>query len=207
MCDDPKSLSDRELAARVAQGRSRDEVNDCLDALIARYWPELFGYVRARRRCVQKVLEILAEIAFQFWNSLRNKHFDVEQPVKPYLFRIAEHTLIDDHRREQKHNETASLETCHDGDNEEAGKIDPVDPKMLFVDQLMRREEVQRVLDALSSEDRELLIWRHMEGRTPQEIADSREVPPPTIYRRLDRARRRFQRRWQEIFGNWPEDL
>jgi len=206
MCDAPKNSSDRELAERVARRESHAEQNRCFGELMNRYWPRLFGFVCNRHTCTLRTSAIVNAGFFAFWRALREQRFEFDQPVKPYLFAIARCKSIDDHRSERNHNATSSLEVADNPGDDEPRTIDPVAPSLFVVDELIKREEVHKVLDALEVEDKQLLVERHVEGRTVSEMADSREVPPMQISRWLDRARRRSRRKWEEYFGDWSED-
>lgn len=59
--------------------------------------------------------------------------------------------------------------------------------------QLGDQAAVQRGLESLSPEFREVLVLREMEGMSYREIAEVINVPPGTVMSRLARARRRLQ--------------
>lgn len=206
MSDDPKEPSDRELCERVARSENCDEQNRCFGELMNRYRSSVFGFVFNRRRCVLRASGIVNAVFVAFWRALREQRFVFDQPVKPYLFAIAHRKLIDDHRSERNHDATSSLDVADNPGDDEPHTIDPVDPSLYVVDELIKREEVGRVLERLSPEDKQLLVERHLDGQKVREMADSREVPPMQISRWLDRARRRFRREWEEYFGDGADD-
>jgi RNA polymerase sigma-70 factor (ECF subfamily) len=55
---------------------------------------------------------------------------------------------------------------------------------------------VQRVFQELAPEDRELLVLKHLEGLTYEELAQRLEVPAGTVMSRLYHARRRFREKF-----------
>jgi RNA polymerase sigma-70 factor, ECF subfamily len=59
--------------------------------------------------------------------------------------------------------------------------------------QLADQAAVQRGLESLSPEFREVLVLREMEGMSYREIAQVINAPPGTVMSRLARARRRLQ--------------
>jgi len=58
---------------------------------------------------------------------------------------------------------------------------------------------VQRVLRELALEDRELLVLKHLEGLTYEELAQRLGVPAGTVMSRLYHARRRFREKFAAI--------
>ena len=55
---------------------------------------------------------------------------------------------------------------------------------------------VQRVLQELAPEDRELLVLKHLDGLTYEELAQRLGVPAGTVMSRLYHARRRFREKF-----------
>jgi RNA polymerase sigma-70 factor (ECF subfamily) len=55
---------------------------------------------------------------------------------------------------------------------------------------------VQRVLKELAPEDRELLVLKHLDGLTYEELAQRLGVPAGTVMSRLYHARRRFREKF-----------
>jgi RNA polymerase sigma-70 factor (ECF subfamily) len=56
--------------------------------------------------------------------------------------------------------------------------------------------EVRDVLDALTPEQRAVLVLRHVDGATDAELAAALDVPTGTVKSRLFRARAAFKERW-----------
>ena len=54
--------------------------------------------------------------------------------------------------------------------------------------------DLQRALDALPLEFREVIVLRELEGLSYKEISDVTSVPVGTVMSRLSRARKRLQR-------------
>lgn len=58
---------------------------------------------------------------------------------------------------------------------------------------------VQRVLQELTPEDRELLVLKHLEGLTYDELAQRLGAPAGTVMSRLYHARRRFREKFSTM--------
>jgi RNA polymerase sigma-70 factor (ECF subfamily) len=76
----------------------------------------------------------------------------------------------------------------------------PVDPADLEVDVEVpdgaTAVEVRAILEALTPEQRTVLVLRHLEGLTEEEMARALGVAPGTVKSRLHRARAAFRGRW-----------
>lgn len=57
--------------------------------------------------------------------------------------------------------------------------------------------DVRAVLASLSPEHRAVLVLRHVDGLSEQEVADVLDVAPGTVKSRTNRARAAFQERWR----------
>ncbi len=56
--------------------------------------------------------------------------------------------------------------------------------------------DVRAVLASLSPEHRAVLVLRHVDGLSEQEVADALDVAPGTVKSRTNRARASFRERW-----------
>ncbi len=81
------------------------------------------------------------------------------------------------------------------------GRSVPVDAGNLAavaaVDDEQLGADVRSVLSSLSPEHRAVLVLRHLDGLSEQEVADVLDVAPGTVKSRVHRARASFRERWQ----------
>lgn len=82
-----------------------------------------------------------------------------------------------------------------------ADRVTPVDPDTLAATVASVRDEVlpvdvHAVLDQLTPEQRTVLVLRHLDGASEQEMAELLGVAPGTVKSRLSRARDTFRKRW-----------
>lgn len=80
-------------------------------------------------------------------------------------------------------------------------RASPVDPETLATTVPSNRDDVLAVdvhvlLDQLTPEQRAVLVLRHFDGLSEQEMAELLDVAPGTVKSRLARAREAFRRRW-----------
>ncbi|MBI4237552.1 MAG: sigma-70 family RNA polymerase sigma factor [Deltaproteobacteria bacterium] len=95
-----------------------------------------------------------------------------------YFFRMIRNQFIDDLRRKRNHDEELY----------EEDKVIQLDSQSLE-DIVMDREQVERVMETLNDQDRELIFLWAVEGFTIQEIADHWEIPKGTLLARIHRLR------------------
>jgi len=91
-----------------------------------------------------------------------------------YLYTIAKHLIIDEYRKVKN----VSLEDTED---------EPVSEG--FEDELLGREVVNKALDSLSEEDRELVILRFVNEEPLSEISRITGISRFALYRRLNNAK------------------
>jgi len=120
----------------------------------------------------------------------RARHrYDAARPFYPWLRRIVRNTCFDRLAR-RKHREAPGLR------DEWVPSDDPT-----ALDHLQSEEAIARVrrgMQRLSEAHREILVLRHFEELTYEEIAAVLEVPQGTVMSRLYRARRALVRALQE---------
>ena len=109
--------------------------------------------------------------------------FDRQRAVRPWLFGIAFRLASENRRRAHNRREipTSSVDA--------PGRL-PAADALIETDE--RRQMVLDCLQALSLEQRAVLILVDIDGESPAEVALSLKTPIPTVYSRLRAARIRF---------------
>lgn len=110
--------------------------------------------------------------------------WDRERPLRPFVLGVARHVAIDLLRR--RRSRAAREERAAAGPAREAERPS---------ERVARREEAERIQDALAAvepELRGLLVLRHANRLTMRELADSCDCSLPTLRERLRKAARRF---------------
>jgi RNA polymerase sigma-70 factor, ECF subfamily len=113
--------------------------------------------------------------------------FDVRQPMKPWLYRIA-YRLAQEQRRAQTR-ETArqrSAATMHDQDRVDSGPAEK-----LFADE--RSEMLWQAVSKLPIAQRTAVVLYYRENLTVKEVASALAVSPGTVKTHLFRARSQIQ--------------
>ncbi len=109
--------------------------------------------------------------------------FDAGRPVKPWLFGIAYRLASEDRRRAHRRHEVV-------GPSPEPPALAPPADDLIERDE--RRRLVLECLQALSLEQRAVLILLDIDGEAATEVATAMNVPLPTVYSRLRAARLKF---------------
>jgi RNA polymerase sigma-70 factor (ECF subfamily) len=115
--------------------------------------------------------------------SRRLRDYDVNRPLKPWLFGIAFRVASEDRRRPRNRLEVA-------GEH-----LEPPDAAPSAIDLLEADEQRQLVLECLQKLDlgqRAALILVDIDGESPTEVAAALGVPLATVYSRLRLGRARF---------------
>lgn len=129
--------------------------------------------------------EVAQETLARALSALESGRLANPQSLPAYVHGIARHVITDVHRSSQR--------TVPFGPGIEAASVlDEADA----LDGLISREQqdrVRAVLKDLSPGDREVLRLSFYDGLTPSQIAESQDVPAPTIRKRKSRALERLR--------------
>src|SRR3990172_1774465 len=145
-------LPDETLMARYADGDS-----EAFDALFHRYEPRVYAFFLKRTESPQRAQDLYQELFLRIHRA--RDRYDPERPFAPWLFQIAHRLLVDDGRRAHRSHEVP---------------IDEREPRALGSNseqQLGDREALARALDALSGEERHILVSSKLGGIGYPELA------------------------------------
>jgi RNA polymerase sigma-70 factor (ECF subfamily) len=163
------SSAARERALVKAAQRGSEEA---IEALIARHWDDVhraaFLIVHDREAAEDIALETMLAAV----DSLQ--HFNRRRPLLPWLRRIAVNRALDHLRKPHRARELSVQEVRAEEwpDDQREGLL----------------EEIVQALRTLGPEDRALIVYRHLWGYRPREIARSMDIQPATVRTRLHRA-------------------
>jgi RNA polymerase sigma-70 factor, ECF subfamily len=175
-------LTDRELVARCLGAGQRYDA--AFEALYSRYSDKVFGFLLKLTRSREAAEDALQETFVRVYRSL--ERFDAERDLSVWLLQIARYVAIDSFRVEKK---VKRLEASVSADRPEPTR----DEVAGSAADRERREVVNQVLEALSIDDRSLLLLRHYQGLTFQAIGDVVDCSARTAQNRVEAAARRFQ--------------
>jgi RNA polymerase sigma-70 factor (ECF subfamily) len=174
------STADKDLVATAAQG-----LEGGFEELVRRYQRPISGYVYRMVGDYDAALDLTQEIFIKIYGSL--SRYRPEFKFSTWIYKIAHNAAIDHLRRNS--GRERSFTTGTETDNYEL----PLESDGLSPEQQSEREErrveIETVVRSLPTAYRELVVLRHSQDLTYEEIVDVTGLPLGTVKNRLFRAR------------------
>ena len=174
------SAADRELVATAAQG-----LEGGFEELVRRYQRPISAYVYRMVGDYDIALDLTQEIFIKIYASL--SRYRPEFKFSTWIYKIAHNAAIDHLRR------NAGRERSINGGTESEPQQLAIESKGLSPEQQSEREErrieIEAVVRLLPTVYRELIVLRHSQDLTYEEIVEVTGLPLGTVKNRLFRAR------------------
>src|SRR6476661_6398662 len=156
-------VSDRELVASAVSG-----FDGCFEELVRRYQRPISAYVYRMVGDYESALDLTQEIFIKVYNSLRR--YRSEFKFSTWIYKIAHNAAIDHLRRTSTREQ--SLVTGIDGERREIS----IESRRLTPEQESekkeQRSEIESVVQLLPAAYRELIVLRHSQDLSYDEIAE-----------------------------------
>jgi len=175
-----QSLTDVELIAKAISGRE-----DGFEELVRRYQRPITNYVFRMLNDYDASLDVTQEVFIKVYNSL--SRYSSEYKFSTWLYRIAHNAAIDYIRRRSPNQQSIETEN-KDG----AYQLQIESPNPTPEQERERSEwrtEIEAVVKCLPAVYRELILLRHAQDLSYDEIAEITNLPLGTVKNRLFRAR------------------
>jgi RNA polymerase sigma-70 factor (ECF subfamily) len=175
-----RELPDIELIASAVRGKE-----DGFEELVRRYQRPIIGYVFRMLGDYEASLDVTQEVFIKVYNSL--SRYSSEYKFSTWLYRIAHNAAIDHMRRNsvsQQSLETESDDGAYQLQFESSNPTPEQDHQ-----QREWRAEIDIVVKRLPAPYRELIVLRHSQDLSYDEIAEVTGLPLGTVKNRLFRAR------------------
>jgi RNA polymerase sigma-70 factor (ECF subfamily) len=186
---DLTAATDRELVATAVSG-----VEGSFEELVRRYQRPISAYVYRMVGNYESALDLTQEIFIKVYSSLRR--YREEFKFSTWIYKIAHNSAVDHLRRNATREQ--SLVMGHEGDQFDL----PVESSHLSPEQESerkeRRGEIESVVRALPANYRELIILRHSQDLSYEEIVEVTGLPLGTVKNRLFRAREMMRQQFVE---------
>lgn len=173
-------VSDRELVAIAIDG-----FDGSFEELVRRYQRPISAYVYRMVGNYESALDLTQEIFIKVYNSLNR--YRAEFKFSTWIYKIAHNAAVDHLRRTATREQ--SLVLGPEGDTFdlplESARLSPEQES----EQKERRGEIEAVVRALPANYRELIILRHSQDLSYEEIVEVTGLPLGTVKNRLFRAR------------------
>ena len=178
----PANHEDAELVRKSLTGDQRA----CRD-LVRRYQRPVFSVLMRVVRRAEDAEDLAQETFVRMFRAL--DRYDPERPFTAWLFTIATRLAIDHLRRRRV--QTVSLTVTEPGSNEER-ELD-VEDHGLKPDEVTSNAEEERIaqdlIDSLPEHYRIVILLRHQQDLSYEEIAEALNLPLGTVKARIHRAR------------------
>ena len=186
---DLTAVTDRELVATAVNG-----VEGSFEELVRRYQRPISAYVYRMVGNYESALDLTQEIFIKVYSSLRR--YRDEFKFSTWIYKIAHNAAVDHLRRNATREQ--SLVVGHEGEQFDL----PVESNRLTPEQESerkeRRGEIESVVRTLPANYRELIILRHSQDLSYEEIVDVTGLPLGTVKNRLFRAREMMRQQFVE---------
>ena len=174
------TTSDPDLVASAARG-----LEGSFEELVNRYQRPISAFVYRMVGDYDAALDLTQEIFIKVYASLAR--YRPEFKFSTWIYRIAHNAAIDHLRRTSSRERSLSVGT--ETDNYEL----PLESEGLTPEQQSEREErrgeIETVVRSLPTAYRELIVLRHSQDLTYEEIVEVTGLPLGTVKNRLFRAR------------------
>ena len=171
-------LADSELVQSTLAGRESD-----FDELVRRYQRPIAAYVYRMVGDYDAALDLTQEVFIKVYASL--SRYRPEFKFSTWIYKIAHNAAIDHLRRHATRQAIASSETDRAEVIIESRRLSPEQES----ERTERCTEIETVVQMLPPPYRELILLRHSQDLSYEEIAEVTGLPLGTVKNRLFRAR------------------
>ncbi len=182
-------VTDRDLVASAVVG-----AEGSFEELVRRYQRPISAYVYRMVGNYESALDLTQEIFIKVYSSL--DRYRSEFKFSTWIYKIAHNAAVDHLRRASTREQSLVLGT--EGDQfdlpVESTRLSPEQES----EQRERRVEIETVVRALPSNYRELIILRHSQDLSYEEIVEVTGLPLGTVKNRLFRAREMMRQQFVE---------
>ena len=175
-----RDLSDPDLIIGILRGR-----DDGFEELVRRYQRPITNYIFRMLNDYDSSLDVSQEVFIKVYNSL--SRYSSEYKFSTWLYRIAHNAAIDHMRRNSMNSqsiETENADGTYQLQLESSGPTPEQDRE-----RSEWRSEIESVVKCLPAAYRDLIVLRHSQDMSYDEIAEVTGLPLGTVKNRLFRAR------------------
>lgn len=190
------SEQDRELVERALEG---DE--SAYQALVEKYERALYHHIRKTVRNEQVVEDLVQESFIKAFEALDT--YSPEYAFSTWLYRIAKNHAIDFLRKRKLR--TRSIDKpirTKEGEMDYQVPDTTYRPDQHIVDD-QRKELIQEAIDSLPPKYYRVIVLRHQQEKSYQEIADELDLPLGTVKAHIFRARERLNKYLRDKRGTF----
>ena len=186
---DLTGVSDCDLVATAVSG-----AEGSFEEIVRRYQRPISAYVYRMVGNYESALDLTQEIFIKVYNSL--SRYRSEFKFSTWIYKIAHNAAIDHLRRTASREQSLVIGTEYDQFELpiESGSPTPEQES----ERKERRGEIESVVRALPGNYRELIVLRHAQDLSYEEIVEVTGLPLGTVKNRLFRAREMMRQQFVE---------
>ena len=189
-------MDDRQLVLGCREGQE-----EAYRLLLTRYEGYIYNLCYKLTHHREDALELAQEAMIKIITGLES--FQVNRPFKPWLRQVVINTGLNFLRRNAP--ETLSLDQPGQGNVTLADTLSSKEDPSAQVEWLESQKVLQAALSSLPPMLRMVLLLRHQEEMSYQEIADATQIPLGTVKTYLYRARSLLRKALSNTYG-WEVD-
>ncbi len=174
--------SDEELVERTLAGDQ-----EAYGVIVERYQGRVVNFLYRIISNYDRCHDLAQDVFFRVYRAL--DRFDPQYRFSTWFFRVAQNLAIDDLRKKRFKTVSLHKESREDGESweQEVASEDPHPYGNLR--NMERGQAIEKAIEALPWEYRELILLRHFADMAYQDIADLKEMPLGTVKNKLFRGR------------------
>lgn len=156
-----RSISDKILYLRL-----KDKDKDAFIKAYDLYIDNIYRFIYFKVSNKEEAEDLTSSVFLKVWDYIQNNNLGEYNSLKPLLYKVARNLVIDHYRKNSKVNETSL--------DQEDGKIDIPDEKqdpIKITDIKVEMETVNKALNELKDEYREVIILKYVNELDTHEIA------------------------------------
>ena len=186
---DLAAVADCDLVSTAVSG-----VEGSFEELVRRYQRPIAAYVYRMVGNYESALDLTQEIFIKVYSSL--DRYRAEFKFSTWIYKIAHNAAVD-HLRRTATREQSLVRGTEDDQFDlpiESGRLSPEQES----ERRERRGEIETVVRALPANYRELIVLRHSQDLSYEEIVEVTGLPLGTVKNRLFRAREMMRQQFVE---------
>ena len=158
------------------------------EGIVKAYEKKVYNMALKNSHNAHDAYDIAQEVFISVAKNLKN--FRGDSSLSTWIYRITANKCIDFGRKRQKQNKFQTEEDIFEGERNyslRTSKIDENPEEHLLKTQMSK--EINKTLEKLSQDHREMIILRDVNGFSYEEIARMKELSEGTVKSRISRAR------------------
>ena len=188
---------------QIAVDRMAREQDQRISEAVKRERSRLANFIRRRVPDPLDAEDILQDVFYRLVEA--NRLLMPIEHITGWLFRVARNRITDLFRRKEPENFSDLAVVDEEGEFADFEDLLPspdAGPEALYARQVLL-DELERALDGLPDEQREVFVAHEFEGRSFKEIADETGVNMNTLLARKRYAVMHLRERLQRVYDDW----